>query len=111
MRSLPDQEEELLASQPADISAAGAVTEYRSTWIVSSLGCIRSIGQFERYREVLQRLDREELPGAEEAILSAVANEWVPIRLARVHYQACDALGLSEREVLASAITADGGQV
>jgi hypothetical protein len=108
---MPEQEEELFASQPADFSTVTPVTHYRSTWIVSSQDCVRSTGMFEQYRAALRRIDREEVPGAEDLILSAVANTWVPIAIARAHYLACDALGLSDREVLAALITADGGQV
>jgi hypothetical protein len=108
---LPEQDEELLASHPADLSSVGEVTAYRTTWLVSSRELLRSAGYEDRYLAALRRIDREELPGAEDALLSVVANNWIPIDLAHAHYRACDAAGMSESELNAALITVDGGQV
>jgi hypothetical protein len=111
IRNVSGSEEELLAAQPADLSSAVEVSEYRTTWIVSSTECLRSVGLYDRYRAALRRIDREEQPGVEDAIVALVANNWIPIALARTHYRACDALGMTESELLAAMVTADGGQV
>jgi hypothetical protein len=111
-RSPPEpQEERLLASYPADLSSVTRVTEYRSTWIAASRDLLLSLGLFDRYESALRRIDRERCPGAEEAILSAVANAWLSMPVVRAHYDACQTLGLSESEVLANALSEEGGQV
>lgn len=110
-RSLGDQEGELLASFPADLASATEVSHYRSTWIVSSIDCVRSIGQYDRYRDALRRVDREHTPGAEEAIVSALANSWLPIQFAYAHYLALDRLGISEEAWFQAMLTAEGGHV
>jgi hypothetical protein len=59
---------------------------------VSSLQALRERGHFERYSENLTR-HREE-------ILTCVAGTWIPMHIARAHYQACEALGLTLAEQL-----------
>jgi hypothetical protein len=68
-------------------------TAFRTTWIVSSLQTLRERGHFERYDRKLT-LYREE-------ILTSVAGAWLPMKIARVHYEACDAMGLTMVEQVA----------
>lgn len=110
-RSMPEHDEELISSQPADLSTAGEVTAYRSTWLVSSRDVVRAAGYYDGYCAAIRRMDREEEPGAEETLLSMLANVWIPVRIARVHYRACGESGISESEMQKARITADGGQV
>jgi hypothetical protein len=70
------------------------VTAIRSTLITSSLSSLKARGLFERY-DVLQTSPHR------HAILNAVAGEWLPLEVAFAHYQACDALGLSDSEQFA----------
>ena len=67
------------------------VTAIRSTLITSSLSSLRARGLFERY-DALQTSPHRQM------ILNLVAGEWLPLEVALAHYQACDALGLSEAE-------------
>jgi len=62
-------------------------TAFRSTWIVSSVNALREQGHFERYVSLL--------PDHREEILSTVAGIWLPIAVARAHYEACEALSLA----------------
>jgi hypothetical protein len=71
----------------------------RSTLLLSSMRALRERGHFERYARVAP-------PGFATRLAAAGAPQWLPIALAEAHYGACDALGLSELEVLAL-----GGQV
>jgi hypothetical protein len=65
-------------------------TAYRSTWVVSSLQTLRERGHFDRYDRAL-RTHREE-------ILGTVAGVWLPMAVARAHYEACEAVGLDADE-------------
>ena len=64
---------------------------FRSTWVVSSHEGLRAIGKWEKYLACLR--------DHREAILSCVAGAWLPIDVARTHYQACDDVGLSTDEI------------
>ena len=66
-------------------------TEFRSTWLASSLEDLRLQGHFERYLTLLES-HREE-------ILTSVAATWIPLAVARSHYRACDALRLSAEQI------------
>lgn len=106
-----EHEGELLASYPADLATVSEVTHYRSTWIVSSIDGVRSMGLYDRYRSELARVDREQTPGAEEVITSLLANTWLPIRFALAHYLAVERLGISEERWYQAMLTSEGGQV
>jgi hypothetical protein len=67
--------------------------ELRSTWVTGSLEALKRRGLFDRYLDALPRAHHQE-------ILSIVAGVWLPVRLAIVHYGACDAMGLSVPEKL-----------
>jgi hypothetical protein len=66
-------------------------TQFRSTWLGSSLLALRERNYFERYSSLLPEAHRA-------PILEAVAGAWLPIDVCVAHYRACDALGLSKRE-------------
>ena len=68
-------------------------TQFRSTWVVSSIQSLRAHGNFERYSALLPSSHREE-------ILHAVVGSWMPIAVVRVHYAACEQLGLTLQEQL-----------
>ena len=63
----------------------------RSTLVASSMASLRQHSLFERYRQLLS-------PAHREVVLSTVAGVWLPMDLARAHYEACEALGLSMQE-------------
>ncbi len=67
------------------------VTEWRSTWITSSFQALRERDLFKRYVEALPATHRDSLP-------LTVTGIWIPIAIARIHYQACGRLGLSYTE-------------
>jgi hypothetical protein len=69
----------------------GLATETRSTLIASSIASLRRHGLFDRYQPLLSSHHRD-------AILSSVAGVWLPMAVARAHYEACDRLGLSMQE-------------
>jgi hypothetical protein len=89
--SAPASLEELLVPFPAARARVPMATQFRSTWLNSSLVALRERGHFERYVSFLPETDRA-------AILESVAGTWLPIYVAVAHYRACDALGLSKRE-------------
>jgi hypothetical protein len=70
------------------------VTAIRSTLITSSLSSLRERGLFERYDALQSSPHRQK-------ILNVVAGEWLPLEVAVAHYEACEALGLSESEQFA----------
>jgi hypothetical protein len=108
MKSVPvrppagnDQGEPIL-HLPGSRKSIPNTTAFRSTWVVSSLESLRSGGHWDRYLEKLVDHHGE--------VLSCVAGVWLPIGVARAHYRACDALGLSSEEVTALG-QGPGGQV
>ncbi len=70
-----------------------AATQVRSTLLQSSIATLRARGHFERYLEGLDAASRDEL-------LGAIAPTWLPIALGEAHYRACDALHLSQSELM-----------
>ena len=70
----------------------GIATRVRTTLIVSSLQSLRKRGLHDRYLELL--------PTEHHGVMrSMIAGQWVPMRVAEAHYEACEALGLDRREV------------
>jgi hypothetical protein len=88
---VPRNEGELIVDYPKPLER---VTAMRSTLITSSLSSLRDRGLFERYDALQTSPHRHK-------ILNAVAGEWLSLDVALAHYQACDALGLSENEQFA----------
>lgn len=74
-------------------AATPRATQFRSTWLRSSIEALRSRGRWETY---LQHLP----PEHHEAIELLVVGVWLPIEIAEAHYAACDALGLPDDVVL-----------
>jgi hypothetical protein len=72
------------------------VSQVRSTIVLASQAKLREEGLFERYLA--------HLPGTYAARLAQLgAPCWLPLEYGVAHYTACDALGLSEAEVVALA--------
>ena len=78
---------------PGPRQAIPPATGFRSTWVVSSRESLRLAGLEERYLENL-REHRDE-------VLGCSPNGWLPMRVARAHYRACDGIGLTGPEVVA----------
>jgi hypothetical protein len=86
--------EEAILTLPAARSEIRPVTQFRSTWLVSSLQSLRARNHYDAYvRELPKELHADILP--------CVAGVWLPVRLARAHYEACDRLWLSVEEQVA----------
>lgn len=94
--------EEVVLPFPAALRDIPCVTEFRSTWIVSSLAGLRANGYLEQYRAALP-------PHAAE-LLSCVAGSWLPVQLVREHYLTCQTLGLDQDDLLRMALS-EGGNV
>jgi hypothetical protein len=69
-------------------------TQFRSTWLSSSLRALRERALIDRYLELLPKQHHD-------AVLSPVVGVWLPTEVAIAHYDACDALGLSDLELIA----------
>ena len=79
---------------PVEQGRITPAAHWRSTWVVASLQTLRELGHFARYERHLPAVHRD-------AVLLAVAGVWLPMPVARAHYEACQALGLDEGAVLA----------
>ena len=62
-------------------------TQFRSTWLTTSLAALKRRGLLPRYQEQLE-------PKYRVLIEEAVAGTWLPAAVAVAHYRAIDALGL-----------------
>jgi hypothetical protein len=82
--------EVLIALPPAPLPP---VTAIRSTLIQSSLNTLRKRGHFERYSQLVS-------PHHRTTLLETLAPEWLSLEVASAHYAACDALELSQQELL-----------
>jgi hypothetical protein len=69
-------------------------TQFRSTWLSSS---VRAIKARERLDEYMTHLPREH----HDVILKSVAGAWLPVSVAVAHYEACDALAFTPLELVA----------
>ncbi len=83
--------EEVLLPFPAPEGVLGEATAVRSTLIASSMASLRKHKLFDRYEGLLA-------PEHRERVLSTVAGVWLPVTVARAHYEACERLGLSTLE-------------
>jgi hypothetical protein len=86
----PRNREEVMLPFPGPREAIRPATGYRSTWLVSSLQTLRERGHFEDYRRLLA--------AHHDTILSALAGSWLPMEVAKAHYDACNRLGLGAEE-------------
>jgi hypothetical protein len=68
-------------------------TQYRSTWIVASLDGLRHAGYFDAYAAALSGAHRERL-------LTCVAGAWLPLNVARAHYETCERLQIPDPQYL-----------
>jgi hypothetical protein len=88
-------QEELLVAFPAKTpSAVPMATQFRSTWLWSSLRALKT-------RELLDAYMKHLPLAHHEAVLSNVAGMWLPIEVALAHYRACDALQLPQADIVA----------
>jgi hypothetical protein len=88
----PRVREEVVLAFPGPRESIVPATLYRSTWLVSSLQTLRERGHFEQYRRLLS--------AHHDIILTALAGSWLPMEVAKAHYDACNRLGLSVDEQL-----------
>jgi hypothetical protein len=68
-------------------------TQFRSTWLASSLHALRDRGLYDRYVASLP-------PAFVEPITSCIAGVWLPIEMACAHYAACDRLDLPASDLV-----------
>lgn len=80
--------EEVFLPFPAERSTIALATEFRSTWLISSMRSLKERGLFEHYMKELP-------PDLHETMTSLVAGVWIPVKIAVAHYEACDRLGTS----------------
>ena len=78
----------------APSSDARPLSHVKSTLIASSRQALTRLGFLERYS---QHLSEEHATQLREA---AMRNTWLPVSLARQHYEACDAMGASTQDIL-----------
>lgn len=88
--------EDVLVPFPGGVSRTQVTptSQFRSTWLSSSLRSIRERNLLESY---LAHLPHEH----HEAVLSTVVGVWLPAEIAVAHYEACDRLELTEQEQVA----------
>jgi hypothetical protein len=72
-----------------------AMTHARSTVILGSAASVRAAGRWDDYVAALPAVHRD-------AILRTVAGAWIPVDVAKAHYDACDALAFSHDEIAAN---------
>jgi hypothetical protein len=87
-----DSSETVLAAPPS--GPVPPLTLVRGTLIVASRNALEKRGYAERYFAALPEEHHA-------SIRDMLANSWTPEPVARAHYAACDALGLSSQEVFA----------
>ena len=69
-------------------------TQFRSTWLTSSIRAIKERGRWDEY---LTHLPREH----HRAVTDSVAGTWLPVSIAVAHYEACDHLAFPQQELVA----------
>jgi hypothetical protein len=82
---------EVVLPFPDDPLELAPARNYRSTWVLSSLSALKEFGHYERYLTLLP-------PQHHQTVLFAVAGLWLPMPVARAHYDACEALGLTHEQ-------------
>lgn len=78
---------------PEPMAGIPPATQCRSTLLLASLQALREHGWFEAYQRAVAA-------PVLEAIQGSGVGSWVPIDVARAHYEACDGLGISLLEQL-----------
>jgi hypothetical protein len=90
-------EEQVFLPYPGPRQARSAVhmaSQFRSTWLTSSIRALRERKLLDRYAQLLPAVHHE-------AVLGAVVGVWLPIEVALAHYAACDALELQTTDLIA----------
>jgi hypothetical protein len=85
--------EELFLPLPVPRERLAPTTQFRSTWLVSSLDTLNTFGLLDRYWATLPKEH-------EPAMRGLISGTWSPIELAVAHYETCDRLGLTPGEQL-----------
>jgi hypothetical protein len=85
--------EDVVLAIPGGPASVQPAEMFRSTWIVQSLESLRTSPHWDDYLASLRE--------HRTSILTCVAGMWMPIAVARAHYEACDSLGLRGDEVAA----------
>jgi len=80
--------EELFLPFPAERHLIPVATEFRSTWLSSSIRSLREHGYYDAYLKELP-------PPLHATMASLVAGVWIPVSVAIAHYEACDRLGIA----------------
>jgi hypothetical protein len=75
-------------------SLIAPTSEFRATWLTSSMRSLKA-------RNLLERYYAELPPGLVDTIRFAVPATWLPASVAESHYAACDALNLGRDEAFA----------
>lgn len=86
--------EEIVLPFPIERELVPIASQFRSTWLSSSLKGIRERGLLEKYLVFLPSIHHE-------PILHSIVGVWLPIEVAHAHYEACDRLELSDDEIYA----------
>jgi hypothetical protein len=97
----PADGETVVLPFPGPRESIPPATEFRSTWLTSSLEGLRKHGHFDRYQTLLRNHQDE--------ILTSVAASWIPLAVARAHYEACERLQLDSDQI--EAMARAGGDV
>jgi hypothetical protein len=71
---------------------AGPVSAVRNVLLQSSLGNLKASGYYDRYVQLIA-------PELLAQLLSSLGPGWIPVELASAHYEACENLMLSAREL------------
>ncbi len=94
VRGLHAIDEEVLVPFPGGRREAVPPTQrFRSTWLSSSLRSLRERNLFDAYLTHLPLKHHD-------AILNSIVGVWLPIEVAIAHYNACDALRLSNADAI-----------
>jgi hypothetical protein len=89
-----DEHLEWMVPLPVPRDRVTDAKHFRSTWLTASQAALRDRGHYQAYEALLDRRHKSD-------ILSAVPGIWLPMAIARAHYEACDALSLPVDELLA----------
>jgi hypothetical protein len=89
-----EREEQLVPFPGGSRSHVSPTTQFRSTWLSTSLRSLRS-------RELLDAYLAHLPAKHHDAVLNAVVGVWLPIDVGVAHYAACDALHLPNAEIVA----------
>jgi hypothetical protein len=85
--------EEYVLPFPGPKAKIADVSQFRGTWITSSVRALKNRGFFDAYIAHVAEEDRDR-------ILYCTAGSWVPVDLVVRHYAACDALALPTETLL-----------